>query len=253
MLIVKFDLAAWSIYNTIRYFIAFTIYDRTDTPRGQSLSFALGTCAGIALGLILCSKALFLVKHRLLHCAQSFRYLTRTCCILRYLSSLFILTPAIVNFVFLFVWRNSSNSHYNIHDRCHSVDIDIVWSASRGTCSGKSLPWGVWLTLSCIRLVLTLAVPVSFKAATLFDHSCQLLKLPLGCLPCRLLDTFGPPSTAATLSAALRVLSLYTHHATQWFILNCSNASRGFRPEPRSQCSASNLRYNIRRLVPPSK
>ncbi len=44
---------------------------------GQSLSFALGTCAGIALGLILCCKALFLVKHRLLQCAQSFRYLTR--------------------------------------------------------------------------------------------------------------------------------------------------------------------------------
>ncbi|KJA24954.1 hypothetical protein HYPSUDRAFT_456805 [Hypholoma sublateritium FD-334 SS-4] len=198
-------IAAWSIYNTIRYFIAFTVYDRTNTPRGQSLSFALGTCTGIALGLILCSKTLFLVKHRLLHCAQSFRYLTRTCCVLRYLSSLFILTPAIVNFVFLFVWRNSSNSHYNVHDRCHSFDIDIVWSASRGTCSGKSSPWGVWLAISCIRLVLTLAVPAVYHVVSLthLDHPRRPLhhRLRSESYPSApITSRNGSSSTAVTLS-----------------------------------------------------
>ncbi|KAF9484177.1 hypothetical protein BDN70DRAFT_872875 [Pholiota conissans] len=159
--VLEIVIVVWAIYNTIRYFIAFPIYGRNATE-GQSFSFALGTSAGVSFALALCAQALFFVKFNLRVGPPAFRHLTRALSVLYYLSSLFILAPAIINPVLIFVWRNSPNPLYNIHSRCYSVEVDVVWSVSHNSCINKSLPWGIWLTLSFIRLILTFLVLIIY-------------------------------------------------------------------------------------------
>ncbi|KAF8970697.1 hypothetical protein BDZ97DRAFT_1914577 [Flammula alnicola] len=153
-LILEIVIGAWAIYNTVRYFMAFAIFGR-NSHAGKSFSFALGTSTGIAFFLAFCTQGLFVVMHKLRVQAQTFQILTRICSILHYLSSICILGPAIVNFVVVFLWKNSADSPYNLQNRCH-VDIDVVWSVTHNLCTNKSAPWSIWLTLCSVRLALTL-------------------------------------------------------------------------------------------------
>lgn len=69
------------------------------------------------------------------------------------LSSTMLITPAIVNMAMLFVWRNRSDHELSTETRCQ-VDIDVVWSGSRQSCT-EPYGWSAWMALSATRLGLT--------------------------------------------------------------------------------------------------
>ncbi|TFK36062.1 hypothetical protein BDQ12DRAFT_687244 [Crucibulum laeve] len=148
----------WAIYNTVMYFLAFTVYE---SAAGQMVSLALGLSTGISFALLACAATLLIFHPRLLAHHIPYRTLVSTQSVLHYLSSFFILGPAIVNFVLLFFWRNSPDPELKLAHRCH-IDIDIIWPASNPVCVNKSPPWGVWLTLSTARLVLTFIIIVLY-------------------------------------------------------------------------------------------
>lgn len=76
-----------------------------------------------------------------------------------YLSSFCLIGPAAVNFALLFIWKDSDNPHWNVVNRCH-FDVDVVWSVSNTLCNNKSPYWAIWLTVSVLRLALTLIISV---------------------------------------------------------------------------------------------
>jgi hypothetical protein len=76
-----------------------------------------------------------------------------------YISSFCLIGPAAVNFTLIFIWKDSEDPHYNVVNRCH-FDVDVVWTVSNTLCSNKSPCWAIWLTVSTLRLTLTLIVIV---------------------------------------------------------------------------------------------
>ena len=142
----------WSLYNTIRYFYAFTIYE---SPAGQSYSLALGTSTGLSFACLACAVILALAEPALSLHGIAFQRLLSARQWLHYISSLLLIAPAIVNFAAVFSWRNATDPQLMTAHRCH-VDIDIIWSTSYTLCDLKSPSWGVWLTLSVLRLLVTL-------------------------------------------------------------------------------------------------
>lgn len=76
-----------------------------------------------------------------------------------YLSSFLLIGPAAVNFALVIMWKDSENPYWNIDNRCH-FDVDVVWSVSNTLCSNKSPYWATWLTVSALRLALTLIISV---------------------------------------------------------------------------------------------
>ena len=76
-----------------------------------------------------------------------------------YLSSFFLIGPAVVNFAVIFIWKDSFDSHSNSNNWCH-LDVDLLWSVSNTPCNNKSPGWAIWLILSALRLALTLIISV---------------------------------------------------------------------------------------------
>ena len=76
-----------------------------------------------------------------------------------YLSSFCLIGPAAVNFVLVFIWKKSEDPYWNVDNRCR-FDVDIVWSISNRLCNNKSPYWAIWLTVSALRLALTLIISV---------------------------------------------------------------------------------------------
>jgi hypothetical protein len=74
------------------------------------------------------------------------------------LASFLLFAPAVVNFVLVFVWRNTE-SNLSLRGRCH-WGFDVVWVGVGGQCTTDSPAWGVWLTTAIFRLALTAAVLV---------------------------------------------------------------------------------------------
>lgn len=147
----------WSLYNTIRYFYAFTIYE---SPTGQSYSLALGTSTGLSFACLACAVILALSESALSLHGITFQRLLSARQWLHYISSFLLIAPAIVNFAAVFSWRNATDSQLMTAHRCQ-VDIDIIWSTSYTLCNLKSPSWGVWLTLSVLRLLFTLLLLVA--------------------------------------------------------------------------------------------
>jgi hypothetical protein len=78
---------------------------------------------------------------------------------LRYLATFFLLAPAIVAFVFVFVWRDASDPNLRFRGRCH-LDADVVWSGPGSQCGFQAPTWIAWLAASVVRLILTIILVV---------------------------------------------------------------------------------------------
>ncbi|KAF5376748.1 hypothetical protein D9615_007895 [Tricholomella constricta] len=149
-------MGAFAVYNTVRYFLAFTLYESID---GQAASLALGISTGASFAFLTCAFILSLFQPYLLSQHVPLRPLLRSRTAFHVLASLALFGPAVVNVALLFIWKTSPIKEINIQRRCH-VDIDVVWSTSNVECQPPA--WGVWIALSLLRLVITLFVIVSY-------------------------------------------------------------------------------------------
>ncbi len=77
---------------------------------------------------------------------------------MQFFVSFFLIAPAIVNLVFVLVWRHAKSS-LSLRGRCH-WGIDVVWIGVGGQCASGAPVFGVWLTAAILRLVLTTVVLV---------------------------------------------------------------------------------------------
>jgi len=146
----------WATYCTVRYFLA---YSRYRNPLGQDFSLAI--TAGISAVVTFLAMALSTYILRFLSRQDCKKCHSILLC-LRILSALFLLAPATINVVLVFVWKTSPNPDLNLHSRCH-LDVDVVWSISRAKCPTDAPSWPLWVALSFIRFVLTASLIVRFS------------------------------------------------------------------------------------------
>lgn len=141
------------MYTTVRYFIAFAIYH---DPIRQRISLALGISCFLSFVVLLLFTSRHLLPGDLRHLLP-LKALARK--IVPYLASSLQVAPAIVNLVFVFLWR-----HNELLGRCN-WDADVVWRGQPDQCPG-SIPWGVWLAGGIARLVITLVILVRVSSAS---------------------------------------------------------------------------------------
>ncbi|KAF8999878.1 hypothetical protein BDQ17DRAFT_1427609 [Cyathus striatus] len=147
-------IGAWTIYNTVMYFLAFTVYNSSE---GQVISLALGISTGVSFALLACAAVLSFCRSHLLAHHFPIWILDRLRTVIRYLLSLLILGSSAVNLAMVNAIRRSSDVQLRLSGRCH-FDIDSIWSVSDNPCDGASPAWGVWLTVAIVRLVMTITV-----------------------------------------------------------------------------------------------
>lgn len=140
----------------MRYFIAFTVYQ---SITGQAFSLALGTATGLSFAFATCASILWMGQTFLLVHGISVHALMTLRKTLHLLASCCLFGPSLVNLVLIFIWKKSSDLELQTRHRC-KLDIDLVWSARDTLCNHKRRTWGFWLTLSIIRLVITLLIIV---------------------------------------------------------------------------------------------
>lgn len=191
----------WAIFNTVRYFIAFAIY--MSTTEGQAISLALGTSTSLSLAFAVCTYILLLFQSRLLVHRVRLRTLLAVQARLQYISSFLLLAPAIINLVFLILWRNTSNSELDFAQRCQ-LDIDIVWSVSTNECNKSPASWGVWVGLSSGRVAVTLIVIVCIHLFCLYIYSDNA---SLGSVPPCFPEVLPHPLSTSTSSPSAPTLS----------------------------------------------
>ncbi|KAF9048666.1 hypothetical protein BJ165DRAFT_1592738 [Panaeolus papilionaceus] len=148
----------WTIYNTARYLNAFTIYDNV---KGQAFSLVLGACTGLSFTFFACASILSFTQMTLLAHGISVQTLVSLRSVLRYLSTLCLLGPGIVNLVLIIISRRTNSLELQPRYRCH-LDVDLIWSTTQTLCHRKDYSWGVWLFLAIFRVVLTLAITSVF-------------------------------------------------------------------------------------------
>ncbi|KAG6877631.1 hypothetical protein C0993_005452 [Termitomyces sp. T159_Od127] len=150
-------ITAFAVYNSVRYFLAFTVYESVG---GQVASLLLGISTAAVFALTVCSIVVWLFQPYLLVHHVPSHFLLRTRTIFHSAASLALFAPAVVNTVLLFVWKNNPITELNIRRRCH-VDIDVIWSvSSEQQC--KPPAWDVWIVLSILRLVITTIVIILY-------------------------------------------------------------------------------------------
>ncbi|KAJ7038875.1 hypothetical protein C8F04DRAFT_950626 [Mycena alexandri] len=154
MAVLEVVMALWSLYTTVRYFLAYAIYP--SSTDGQIAAIVLATVSIASFAVLLGSAVIPFLQMYLLARHISIEALLAVRTVLRYLASVLIVGPAVVNFALVFAWRRSSDSALNMANRC-DVDIDVVWSIrSHPTCASPS--WGAWLALAIVRLLVTVAL-----------------------------------------------------------------------------------------------
>ncbi|KAF7369737.1 hypothetical protein MVEN_00305300 [Mycena venus] len=202
MAVLGVIMVSWSIYTTVRYFLAFAIYPSSTS--GQMAAIVLATMSLVSFALLFAAAVIPFLQIYLLGHNVTIAALLTVRMVLRYLSSLLLLVPAVINFALVFAWRSSSDSALNMGNRC-DVDIDVVWSIrSHSTCSPP--PWGVWLALSIVRLLLTIAILIIYHFAlasyqhtspTLTTSQLHLLRIDISWLtPDPSTSTLGSGSTS---------------------------------------------------------
>ena len=150
-------LALWSIYSTIRYLLAFTIYQ---SITGQVVSLVLGAAAGLSFAFAACGSILTMFQTTLLMNGMSVNAILSIRATLYYMASCCLLGPSIVNLVFLVVWRKSSDIELQSRHRCR-LDVDLIWSTKYSLCNRRSWSWGSWVALSAFRVLITSIIIVS--------------------------------------------------------------------------------------------
>ncbi|KAK0200711.1 hypothetical protein DFS33DRAFT_1266389 [Desarmillaria ectypa] len=158
--IFEMVMGAWAIYNTVRYFLAFAVYQ---SITGQDVSLALGTSTAVSATFLLCRVIVSFFQTQLIRAHVHLHSILLTRTIFRFLASIFLLGPAIVAFALTFVWRNiPEEPELSLSQRC-GLDLDVVWivSSSSATCQGRTHNWASWLGLSILRIFITLAIIAS--------------------------------------------------------------------------------------------
>jgi hypothetical protein len=160
----------WSLYTTVRYFLAFAIYP--SNTNGYAASLILATLSLVSVAVLFAAAAIPFLQTYLLGRNITITALLTVRTVLRYAASALLLVPAAVNFALVFAWRHSALA---AGDRC-AVDLDVVWPIhSHAGCAPP--PWDAWLALAIVRLVLTGAVLVRlFFLLLLF--SCSFFYFP---------------------------------------------------------------------------
>ncbi len=196
------SIGAWAVYNTVRYFLAFAVYQ---SITGQDVSLALGTSTAVSATFLLCRVIVSFFQTQLIRAHVHLHSILLTRTIFRFLASIFLLGPAIVAFALTFVWRSvPEEPELNLSQRC-GLDLDVVWvvSSSSTMCQGRAHHWASWLGLSILRIFITLAIIASHSHSrrirvliitlSRFLTTCLLL-------PIRLLA--APPKEPADAGAA---------------------------------------------------
>ena len=150
----------WAIYSTVRYLWAFTIYE---SVTGQAVSLALAASTGLSFAFAACASFLYMAQTSLLVNGFSVNALVSLRAMLHYLSSCCLFGPSVANLILILVWRKTTDLELQVKHRCR-LDVDLVWSISYSLCNRRLRNWGVWVTLSVVRLVLTLIIIVSQSA-----------------------------------------------------------------------------------------
>ncbi|KAJ3749745.1 hypothetical protein EV360DRAFT_89708 [Lentinula raphanica] len=158
--VLKLVLAVWAVYNTVRYFIAFTVYD---SLQGQTTAIVLGTSTAVCFAFLTCAAAVSAFQPYLIRAHVPIHSLLVMRSIFRYFAAFFLLTPTIVNLALVIVWRRSSISELVPELRC-KLDADVVWSITAGSCS-HTTP-AQWLGLAIFRVIFTLSIVVSYLLAS---------------------------------------------------------------------------------------
>ncbi|KAI3604149.1 hypothetical protein WG66_010122 [Moniliophthora roreri] len=155
--LLEIVLGAWAIYNTVRYFIAYSIYSSRE---GQAVALALGSVSAVCFASIMCEAALAASQPELIaaQLPSQTSLLLRT--IILSLGSFFLLASSVVNLALTIVWRHSALRELDIDSRCR-LDVDVVWSISSSTsmCSGAN--WTAWLSLAVFRIAFTFVLSLS--------------------------------------------------------------------------------------------
>ncbi|KAF8808746.1 hypothetical protein BYT27DRAFT_7164032 [Phlegmacium glaucopus] len=153
-------MALWAVYSTVRYLLAFYIYG---SLTGQAISITLGAITGLSFALTCCATILGFVQPHLLIHGFAVQPLLTMGSILQYSASCCLFGPTVVNFILVFVWKNTTDQELQTRRRC-GLDIDLVWSPSFSLCNRKTRNWGLWVALSVIRLVITLIIIITFHS-----------------------------------------------------------------------------------------
>lgn len=153
-------IGAWAVFNTIRYFLAYTIY-RTHTRRIINLTLA---CVSAITAIL----TIFSLSLTALAALLGWKYGPRTSyhfiqSLLGYLFPILLLGPPISNVVFVIMWKSSAPEPSDIvQGRCN-WDIDALWSGTGSSCdSSRAMPWAFWLAAAIVRLVLTSCVTIAY-------------------------------------------------------------------------------------------
>ncbi|KAI0791036.1 hypothetical protein C8Q75DRAFT_86218 [Abortiporus biennis] len=153
-------IGAWAVYNTTRYYAAATIYT---THERRTIVLILGSLSGLSSVLVLCSFILSAIGYHLLgrNLGPHFVYFSLQS-LLGFSSCLLLSAPAVVNFIFVFLWRSSPVPSESLEGRCH-WDLDIFWSGTGSQCdSTESISWTLFLVGAVLRLVFTLVAVFAF-------------------------------------------------------------------------------------------
>jgi hypothetical protein len=146
-------LAAWVTYTAVRYFIGFTIY--TSASSRRIITSILGSIS--LLSLVLSVSSLLLIS---LTPSPSNTLLGL---FLEYALATFALTPAITNFILVFLWRHAADQEETLQSRCH-WDVDVAWTGTGSQCQ-HGPGFGAFIAAASARLALTLLVLVSSRSA----------------------------------------------------------------------------------------
>ncbi|KAJ7868522.1 hypothetical protein B0H14DRAFT_310049 [Mycena olivaceomarginata] len=151
-------MVCWSLYTTVRYFLAFAIY--ASYTNGYAASLILATLSLVSVAVLFAAAAIPFLQTYLLGRNITITALLTVRTVLRYAASSLLLVPAAVNFALVFAWRHSALA---AGDRC-AVDLDVVWPIhSHAGCAPP--PWDAWLALAIVRLVLTGAILTIYHLA----------------------------------------------------------------------------------------
>ena len=147
----------WATYSTVRYYIGAFLHHVRER---QVISLVLGSCTASCVA---CNTLSVVITASAPHLGWYYKPRSKYIffkCLLHYSSSISLLTPALVNLILTFLWRNTANVENGIRGRCY-WDIDVVWSGLGGQCD-DSPAWGFWLAGSLVRLILTAGILVRF-------------------------------------------------------------------------------------------
>ncbi|RPD77216.1 hypothetical protein L226DRAFT_533220 [Lentinus tigrinus ALCF2SS1-7] len=154
-------IGGWAIYNTIRYYLSAWLHPYRER---QVIALVLGSCTALCVA---CNAVSVIISATAPHLGWYYRPRSKHVLLqsfLHYSSSLCVLGPAIVNFIFVFLWRNAQDTVNSLRGRC-LWDIDVVWSGLGSECD-HSPAWGYWIAGSVVRLILTAAFLIAYHAVS---------------------------------------------------------------------------------------